>query len=53
MFLDTCLSAREMKNLLFAEKIGEQEPGAVELILIADYFNVSVEYLLERTNNQQ
>ena len=30
---------------------GEREPGIVELIKIADYFNISVDYLLERTDN--
>ena len=30
---------------------GEREPGLVELVAIADYFDVSVDYLLERTDN--
>ena len=30
---------------------GEREPGIRELISLADYFNVSVDYLLERTDN--
>ena len=30
---------------------GEREPGIVELIRIADYFNISVDYLLERTDD--
>lgn len=30
---------------------GEREPGINELIKIADYFNISVDYLLERTDN--
>ena len=30
---------------------GEREPGIAELIRIADYFNVSLDYLLERTDN--
>ena len=29
---------------------GEREPGIHELIKIADYFNISVDYLLERTD---
>ena len=29
---------------------GEREPGIDELIRIADYFNVSLDYLLERSN---
>lgn len=31
----------------------EREAGYRELILIADYFQVSIDYLLERTENPQ
>ena len=30
---------------------GEREPGIAELIKMADYFNVSVDYLIGRTEN--
>jgi len=39
------------QNTISRYENGEREPGIAELILIADYFNVSVDYLLERTNN--
>lgn len=39
------------QNTISRYETGEREPGIVELIKIADYFGVSVDYLLERTNN--
>ena len=39
------------QNTISRYETGEREPGILELIKIADYFNVSVDYLLERTNN--
>lgn len=39
------------QNTISRYETGEREPGIVELIKIADYFNVSVDYLLNRTNN--
>ena len=39
------------QNTISRYKTGEREPGIAELIKIADYFNVSVDYLLERTND--
>ncbi len=39
------------QNTISRYETGEREPGNVELIKIADYFNVSVDYLLGRTNN--
>lgn len=30
---------------------GEREPSIADLIQIADYFDVSIDYLLERTDN--
>ena len=32
---------------------GEREPGIAELVRIADYFHISVDYLLERTDNPE
>ena len=39
------------QNTISRYETGEREPGIVELIAIADYFNISVDYLLERTDN--
>ena len=39
------------QNTISRYETGEREPGIVELITLADYFDVSVDYLLERTNN--
>jgi transcriptional regulator with XRE-family HTH domain len=39
------------QNTVSRYETGEREPGINELIKIANYFNVSVDYLLERTDN--
>lgn len=39
------------QNTISRYETGEREPGINELIKIADYFNISVDYLLERTDN--
>ncbi len=39
------------QNTISRYETGDREPGIGELIKIADYFNVSVDYLLERTDN--
>ena len=39
------------QNTLSRYETGEREPGIDELIKIADYFNVSVDYLIGRTEN--
>ena len=39
------------QNTISRYETGEREPGIDELIKIADYFQISVDYLLERTNN--
>ena len=39
------------QNTISRYETGEREPGIAELINIADYFNVSVDYLLERTDD--
>lgn len=39
------------QNILSRYKNGKQEPSITELIKIADYFDVSIDYILERTNN--
>lgn len=37
------------QNSISRYESGAREAGYAELILIADYFNVSIDYLLERT----
>lgn len=39
------------QNTISRYENGEREPGLEELVRIADYFNVSIDYLLERTEN--
>lgn len=39
------------QNTISRYETGEREPGINELIKIADYFNVSIDYLLGRTKN--
>lgn len=39
------------QNTISRYETGEREPGISELIKIADYFNVSVDYLISRTEN--
>ena len=41
------------QNTISRYETGEREPGIKELIRIADYFDVSLDYLLERTDNPQ
>ena len=39
------------QNTISRYETGEREPGIAELIKIADYFHVSVDYLIGRTND--
>ncbi len=39
------------QNTISRYETGEREPGINELIKIADYLNVSIDYLIERTDN--
>ena len=39
------------QNTIRRYETGEREPGIEELLKIADYFNVSVDYLLGRTDD--
>lgn len=39
------------QNTISRYETGEHEPGIAELLKLADYFNVSVDYLLERTDD--
>ena len=49
--LKLALDLNTNQNTISRYETGEREPGINELILIADYFHVSVDYLLERTND--
>ncbi len=39
------------QNTISRYETGEREPGIAELIQLADFFGVSVDYLLELTDN--
>lgn len=41
------------QNTISRYETGEREPGIAELIAIADYFDVSLDYLLERTQDSR
>ena len=41
------------QNSIGRYETGEREADYATLIRLADYFNVSIDYLLERTNNPQ
>lgn len=41
------------QNTISRYETGEREPGIAELIKIADYFNVSIDYLVGRTDNPE
>ena len=49
--LKLALDLNTNQNTISRYDTGEREPGIHELIMIADYFNVSLDYLLERTDD--
>ena len=49
--LKLALELNTNQNTISRYETGEREPGINELIKIADYFNISIDYLLERTDN--
>ena len=49
--LKMAMDLNTSQNTISRYETGDREPGINELIKIADYFNVSVDYLLGRTNN--
>ena len=49
--LKLAIDLNTSQNTISRYETGEREPGINELIKIADYFDISVDYLLERTNN--
>lgn len=49
--LKMAIDLNTSQNTISRYENGEREPGLCDLVKIADYFNVSVDYLLERTDN--
>lgn len=49
--LKLAMDLHTTQNTISRYETGEREPGIAELIRIADYFNVSIDYLLDRTDN--
>lgn len=49
--LKLALYLHTSQNTISRYETGEREPGIRELVALADYFHVSVDYLLERTDN--
>ena len=49
--LKLALDLNTSQNTISRYETGEREPGIHELIKIADYFDISVDYLLGRTDN--
>ena len=49
--LKLALDLNMSQNTISRYETGEREAGYAELIRIADYFDVSIDYLLERTND--
>lgn len=41
------------QNTISRYENGQREAGYKELIAIADYFNISIDYLLERTDKKE
>ena len=49
--LKLALDLNTNQNTISRYETGEREPSIKDLIRIADYFNISVDYLLGRTDN--
>ena len=49
--LKLALDLNTNQNTISRYENGEREPGIRELVMIADYFGVSLDYLLERTDD--
>ena len=49
--LKLALDLNMSQNTISRYETGEREADYRSLILIADYFNVSIDYLLKRTDN--
>lgn len=48
--LKLAMDLNTSQNTISRYETGEREAGYKELIAIVDYFNVSIDYLLERTD---
>lgn len=48
--LQLAIELNMSQNTISRYETGERQAGYDELIKIADYFDVSIDYLLERTN---
>ena len=49
--LRLAIELNSSQNTLSRYETGDREPGINELIKIADYFDVSIDYLVGRTDN--
>ncbi len=49
--LKLAMDLNTSQNTISRYETGDREPGITELIRIADYFDVSVDYLIGRTDN--
>lgn len=49
--LKLALDLNTNQNTISRYETGEREPGIQELIKLANYFGVSIDYLLEQTDN--
>ena len=49
--LKLAIDLNTTQNTISRYENGKREPGINELVQIADYFNISIDYLLERTDN--
>ncbi len=49
--LKLAMDLNTSQNTISRYETGEREPGINELIKLADYFGVSVDYLIGRTDN--
>ena len=49
--LKLAMELNTSQNTISRYETGEREPGLAELVNIADYFDVSIDYLLERTDD--
>lgn len=50
--LQLAMELNMSQNTISRYETGERQAGYDELIKIADYFNVSIDYLLERTDEK-
>ena len=50
--LQLAMELNMSQNTISRYETGEREPGINELISLADYFNVSIDYLLGRTDSR-